>query len=271
MNDFDYNVYEYRRIDKGSDEAKKILGASAKNFAQGHSGILLKYILFCMFLLLTLIIIIIATSKKPDKPMNTSYRYDPKNYMFKAMEIVKEEEENIPDKYKKDSNDSLLYMRVKGEASRLAHQEEEEDNKKYNEQRAVMIQEQNKGMVRMTVVCTILASIGIGIYGICIGLYYMLKRNKKIEIAEVVMINRDIMIDSDEKENYAIKVRGKGRTVEDAIMENTSEEVCTIIVNKYLYNSYEEGKKGYIVKWSGNNMKEIPDDERVKRNIEFLM
>lgn len=54
-------------------------------------------------------------------------------------------------------------------------------------------------------------------------------------------------------------------------MENTSEEVCTIIVNKYLYNSYEEGKKGYIVKWSGNNMKEIPDDERMKRNIEFLM
>ena len=35
--------------------------------------------------------------------------------------------------------------------------------------------------------------------------------------------------------------------------------------------SYEEGKKGYIVKWSGNNMKEIPDDERVKKNIEFLM
>ena len=72
-----------------------------------------------------------------------------------------------------------------------------EDNKKYNEQRAVMIQEQNKGMVRMTVVCTILASIGIGIYGICIGLYYMLKRNKKIDIYKEV--GRTALQDSHEQ------------------------------------------------------------------------
>lgn len=260
---FDYSIYEYRKVKNDSELAEKIRDISFKNYKSQISITLLKIFVGCIgFMLLfnlcgfSIEMMSLMSEHKYDWTTNSSY-----SHYYNGPENV----------YPR-----VLHGERDLESLRLASERYEE---RYKEKRSILIKNEITQLMFIFLSCLLIEFIAFVISLIKLFIFRYVHRDKNIYVTKVIMVQNEIVTrlipGSEEltRKDYYIMFKEKHWDIKDAIMKRTDEnhEKRACKVYQKVFRLYEPNKEAYLVRWLKDGIDDTLESDSIERDFELII